>query len=483
MVAGDVQSAPAGTELPAPLVVKATDQDDRRLALAVVNFVITKGNGSVYAPAVNTNLQGIAQNRWTMGTIAGPQAVEVRSVDPTTGEAKLWATFYATSVPGAPATVNVLPAFREVAIGKTLQLTATAADKYDNSIPDASFTYSSGNTAIATVSEAGLVTGVALGATTISVTSGQASRTVPIVVTGGHPEEMIVSVTEKLPTSVWGIAISPAGAIYVTQPSVGRLGRADLPATAFTRSVDVGGGPWSNPTDVTFDPAGTTAYVANQGTGNVSVVDVATNIEVARIPVTNPGVPFTVIVSADGARVYVGTNVGRVVVIDAATRAVTQVIEVGGAINTLLLHPSRPLLYANSFTAGFVAEINTATLGVGRTFLTGGRPQGLAIAHDGSELYVANEWGPLQIWDLASGTRTTTISAATDGFGLTLTPDGTQLYMTTPFGGTVRIIDRVSRQVLRTLTALGEPRRIAFDARGTLAAITTGYTASVVFVR
>ncbi|GAC1656971.1 MAG: hypothetical protein NVS4B3_23140 [Gemmatimonadaceae bacterium] len=208
----------------------------------------------------------------------------------------------------------------------------------------------------------------------------------------------------------------------------------------------------------------------------------ASNTETALISVTTPGVPFTVLVSADGSRVYVGTNIGRVVVIDAATRQVVQVIEVGGAINTLLLHPTRPLLYANSFTAGYVVEINTTTLGVGRQFTTGGTPQGLAISRDGSELYVANEYGPLQIWDLAAGTRSTTISAAPNGFGLALTPDGSQLYMTSP-SGTIRIIDRLKRQVLQTLSVLGDPRRVAFDALGTVAAITTGYGASIVFVR
>ncbi|GAC1649526.1 MAG: hypothetical protein NVS4B3_06770 [Gemmatimonadaceae bacterium] len=485
VLTGESQMAPAGTELPAPLVVRATDEDAREVPLAVVNFIITQGNGSVYAPAVNTNARGIAQERWTMGTTAGPQALEVRSVDPTTGEAKLWATFHAISVPGAPTTITVLPASPEVPKGKTLQLIATAADRYANSIPGAPFTYESGNSAVASVSETGLVAGLAVGRTTITVTSGSVSRTLPLVVTGGHPQSMTVFATEPLTSRAWGIAISPADVVYVTQVDAGRLLRANLPTTAFSQSLVVGGGPWSQPADVAFDPAGTTAYVANMGSGTVSVINVASNTEVALISVTTPGVPFTVIVSADGSRVYVGTNVGRVVVIDASTRAVTQVIEVGGAINTLLLHPTRPLLYANSFTGGFVVEINTVTLGVGRQFATGGVPQGLAIAHDGSELYVANEYGPLQIWDIGSGTRTTTISAATGGFGLALTPDGTQLYMATAYSGTVQIIDRVTRQVVKVLTGIGQPRRIAFNALGTIAAITNGsyYGSSVLFVR
>jgi YVTN family beta-propeller protein len=53
-----------------------------------------------------------------------------------------------------------------------------------------------------------------------------------------------------------------------------------------------------------------------------------------------------------------------------------------------------------------------------------------------------------------------------------MTPDGEQLYGTTFAGGTVVVINRVSRAVLRTIVTGGSPFRIAFSPSGDLALIT-----------
>jgi len=102
VVSGNTQSAPAGTELPQPLVVKVTDAKGHAVKGQVVNFVVTAGGGHVFAGSSATNDDGVAQERWTLGTTAGPQTLEVRAVDNVTGQALVFATFNATAVPGAP---------------------------------------------------------------------------------------------------------------------------------------------------------------------------------------------------------------------------------------------------------------------------------------------------------------------------------------------------------------------------------------------
>jgi YVTN family beta-propeller protein len=93
-------------------------------------------------------------------------------------------------------------------------------------------------------------------------------------------------------------------------------------------------------------------------------------------------------------------------------------------------------------------------------------PQRLAVAPDGSELYVANEISGLDVVNVASG-AVTSISFGTAGYGLGLTPDGTQLYVLLPGTGEVRVLDRSSRAAVKTVLVGGTPRNVVFASDGT----------------
>lgn len=69
-----------------------------------------------------------------------------------------------------------------VAVGSSLQLTAVALDGNGLPVVGATYSWSSSNTAVATVSSAGLVTGVALGSATITAMSGTIAGTKTITV-------------------------------------------------------------------------------------------------------------------------------------------------------------------------------------------------------------------------------------------------------------------------------------------------------------
>lgn len=78
---------------------------------------------------------------------------------------------------GAPTRVTILPNPASVNVGATLQLTATAFDALGNAVPSQTFTWSSSNTTVATVSSSGLVTGKKAGSVTITATvSGTSIR-------------------------------------------------------------------------------------------------------------------------------------------------------------------------------------------------------------------------------------------------------------------------------------------------------------------
>jgi hypothetical protein len=81
IVSGDRQSAPAGAELPAPLVVRVKGASGAPVPGQLVNRVITEGDGSVFGGRASTDDQGVAHEWWTLGATPGPNALEVRAVD------------------------------------------------------------------------------------------------------------------------------------------------------------------------------------------------------------------------------------------------------------------------------------------------------------------------------------------------------------------------------------------------------------------
>src|SRR5207253_629323 len=88
-----------------------------------------------------------------------------------------------TVTPVPVASVEVTPATASVQAGQTVQLTATPRDAGGTPLSGRTVTWSSSNTAVATVSNSGVVSGVTPGSATITATSEGKSGTSAITVT------------------------------------------------------------------------------------------------------------------------------------------------------------------------------------------------------------------------------------------------------------------------------------------------------------
>ena len=460
VAATDAQTATVGTAVPTPPAVVVRDQYGNPVGGVTVTFQAFEFGSQVTGGTVVSNpTTGTATvGSWRLGSMAGTQNLFV------TAPGLPPVTITATATAGALTGFALSPPLSRLSINEQQQLLIVeATDQYGNPVstqPQA--TYQSNNEAVATVNASGLVTARALGTATITATVGTISRTATVTV---------ANITSRsLGSRPFGVAISPAGVTYVSRLDAARLQRFDLPSTQLGASVTVENGP----VGVIFSPDGNTAYVANQSSNSLGFVDVATNTQVATTAMA--GSPLGLAVSADGSVVYVGNGSGSVQVVNASTRAVVATIGLSGAINAIARHPSQPLIYASSFNSGAVWEINTTTNTVSRTFNTGGMPQGLVVAPDGSELYIANESGALLVWNLTTGALGTSISGASSGFGIAMTPDGSQLYVTRPgfvgSGGVVYVVNRVARTVADTIPFPGgSPRRVAINPAGTLVVV------------
>ena len=77
-----------------------------------------------------------------------------------------------------------------------------------------------------------------------------------------------------------------------------------------------------------------------------------------------------------------------------------------------------------------VSVINTATNTVSATITVGSDPNGVSVSPDGSKVYVANEGAnTVSVINTATNTVTATITVGTNPYGISVSPDGSKVYV------------------------------------------------------
>jgi len=363
------------------------------------------------------------------------------------------------AIPGVATQVTVTPADTAIGKGATVQLTGTVRDGLGDPVPSAPIEWSSDNNAIATVSVTGLVRSEGpSGITTIRATSGTIWGTAQVTVL----DSLLIART-KLAGRPYAAAISSTNVAYVGQTDLSRVARANLPSQVFGASVTVG----SVPTEIAFNSTGTRAYVTNQYSSTVSVVNVGTNSQIDAIPVGLR--PFEIIVAPGDSILYVA-KVDSVYGIRLSTKALIvrfAIPEVGNGVAIA----RDTLLYVSTHHGGTVVEFNLRTRAVGRTFAVGGVPQKLAVSPDGTELYIANESGYVQFWDLDTGLQIgTNLALPSAGYGMARRLTNGLLYVTSAYfgGGYIYVIDPVARTLVYSAIVGGSTRHVVFTADGSI---------------
>ncbi|UCG88127.1 MAG: YncE family protein [Gemmatimonadota bacterium] len=302
---------------------------------------------------------------------------------------------------------------------------------------------------------------------------------------GTGPEELPpthplgnIDATLELDGRPHGVAVASSGIFYISRiadDSVTR-GQVDSLTEAFTGSAAVG----DTPAHVALTPDGRTAFTADQYGNTVSVVDVVTNRQTHEIPLSDGG--FNLLVSPDGNRLYVTTAAGILHIINVATLQVIETVSVGEAANGLAIDADAQRVYVSSIFANRVTAINTTTNQIERTYEVAEMPQRIAVNSTGDELYIASEEVGLEVLNLSSGAHTPVPGVGEGAVGLALSPDEEVLYITRPPAGELVIVDRGSRQVVKTFSFLARPRNVAFAVNGRVALV-TGEGGVVYFIR
>src|SRR5207245_2368348 len=210
----------------------------------------------------------------TVATVSGSGLVTARAA----GSATITATSEGQSgtaaitvpAPAPVASVSVSPASATLQIGQTVQLTATTKDANGNPLNGRTVTWGSSNTAVATVTASGLVTGLVVGSATITATSEGQSASSAITVTAPAAGNIYYTATTGLDGNA-GTLTSPfkniAKGASVLKPGDKLYIRGGTHAEPLGHSVPSGTS-WTSPVTLPASPGDT---VVVQPSGSVVV--------------------------------------------------------------------------------------------------------------------------------------------------------------------------------------------------------------------
>jgi len=262
------------------------------------------------------------------------------------------------------------------------------------------------------------------------------------------------------------VAIAPDGAAWLTRVHAAVLERLQLQPLASTGVIRVG----VAPTRVILAPSGERAWVTNQFTKDVAVVDLACRRRTGSIAME--GDPLGAVLSPDSRTLYVTTNLDRLSVCALSDNGgrIVRSTPVPQACTELAIHPTGNRLYVPTWKAGNILELDARSLSVTRRYEVGGQPLGVALSTDGLRLYCGNEHGWIDLVYLPTG-KIVRRAFDTPVVEVALTRDQNVVYASLRTAGRITMVDAHSLACVGTLETGGLPRHIAFDRLGSVAIV------------
>ncbi len=262
------------------------------------------------------------------------------------------------------------------------------------------------------------------------------------------------------------VSIAPDGSAWLTRVHAAMLERLQLQPLASTGVIRVG----IAPTRVIVAPSGERAWVTNQFTKDVAVVDLAWRRRTGSIAME--GDPLGAVLSPDARTLYVTTNLDRLCVCALTDNGgrIVRSTALPLACTELAIHPAGNRLYVPTWKAGHLLELDARSLSITHRYDVGGQPLGVALSADGLRLYCGNEHGWLDLVHLPTG-KIVRRTFDTPVDEVALTPDQSVVYASLRTAGRIAMVDAHTLACVGTLEPGGLPRHIAFDRAGSVAIV------------
>ena len=208
------------------------------------------------------------------------------------------------------------------------------------------------------------------------------------------------------------------------------------------------------------------AYIPNQSTNNVYVINNSTNIVDAIIMVGTG--PIGIAVSPDGSKVYVANiSADNISVIDTRTNIVVTTIAVGTAPIGIAVSPDGSKLYVGNGGSDNVSVINTNTNLIVATITVGVNPYGIAVSPDGGKVYVVNNnSNNVSVINTSTEIVVATVAVNASPLAIAIAPDGSKAYVVNIGGGNVSVINTNTNVIDATIVVGVNPRCVSVSPNG-----------------
>jgi gliding motility-associated-like protein len=264
------------------------------------------------------------------------------------------------------------------------------------------------------------------------------------------------------------ITVTPAatlsGLAYVPNNGSGTVTVIDLTTgTVVGAPIAVG----ANPFGVTVLPDHSKVYVSNTGGNSVSVISTATNTVTGTSPFNQP---HGLVASPDGTKVYVNGWTGNAVsAINTGTNVSSFMVNVNNPEGMAVSANGTRLYVASSTNPGNLVVINTTNNSIVATIPVGNFPQGVVLGGDGSKVYVVNNGSAtVSVINTANNAVTATIPVGSNPLAAAISPDGTKLYVTNSGNNNVSVINTATNAITTSLAVGSFPYGIAVAPDGSV---------------
>jgi YVTN family beta-propeller protein len=205
------------------------------------------------------------------------------------------------------------------------------------------------------------------------------------------------------------------------------------------------------PHEIAVSPDGKQAAVVAYGGTTIDIFDVAKRTKLKTIDLTPNQRPHGLLWLADG-RLVATTEASQSVAVVAPDGTVTSIATGQQGSHMIVVAPDNRTAYVANIGSATVSVLDLRAGVKLRDLAVGGKPEGLALAKGGRELWVGDLEAPrVSIWDTASATKITEQPVDPVAIRVLASPDGKLIATSNIGAGTISLFDAETRAPLRTI--------------------------------
>lgn len=210
------------------------------------------------------------------------------------------------------------------------------------------------------------------------------------------------------------------------------------------------------PHEIAISPDGRQAAVIAYSSTTIDVFDVAKRTKLGTIDLSPNQRPHGLLWLPDG-RLVATTEGSESVAVVAPDGKLTSIATGQKGTHMVVVAPDNRTAYTANIGSGTVSVLDLKEGRKLRDLTIGGKPEGLALAKRGRELWVGDLDAPrVSIWDTASGEKIAEQPVDPVAIRVLASPDGELVATSNIASGTISLFDAETRTPLKTIKVSGE---------------------------